>query len=431
MERALSHMTQKTWTCDQYLDKMTEILASLTGGREVAEDEKVHLRATFKQLLGFLVRQKQADISAGVTADNTLQNELRENDRLSRQKHVQLGQHVAKISHLKKQITKTGSIVDRALYTHTLAFLEDIAADDEFKWELHIMSHWYNAVTRSRKVGNACQHLSGADDNKDDRPRSTEATDSLGEHHDRPRSSAVATSAYIPKQGDWSPSNIVSVPPGGHHDSHERSRSTEVSNDVPREHSRKSDDVGANQESQQSLVSELDSFVTEISVHLSDRLEEFQQQMAVLRQKHRASYKVEMDNTLAAVAAVADVASVADVACIKEDISHVELVGNRTFISTIVDKTQEKYERASHLPQKHAWAILLERVKALRDAYSVGIDLLQRQTVDLASALDQDIDTVMVRTAQLDTTVHSIEGDGISLRVRRALDDLVSRISPQ
>lgn len=393
MEMALSRMTQKTLACDQYLDKMKDILSSLTSGHEVAEDERVRLRALFKQLLGFLGRQQQADMSAGVKDDDTFRAALRENDRLSGQKHVQLRQHVARISHLKQKIAKTSNMTDQSLYTHALAFLEDMAADDEFKWDLHIMSHWYDAITKTREVDNACQHRSGVSDEQ-----SKEITNLLGEHrkpHELSGSNAIITS----------PSNVVDVPP-------------DKSNDMP-----------ATQDGQQSLVAELDSFVKEISVHLSDRLEKYQQQIAVLRQNHRASYSVEMDKVLAAVA---DVPQVADVACIKEDILHVEVVGDRTFISTIVDKTQEKYERVLHLPQKkHAWAILLERVKALRDAYLVGIDLLQQQTVDLANALDRDIDSVMVRTAQLDTAVQSFADDSIRLRVRRALDDLVSRISSQ
>ncbi|CAM9706653.1 unnamed protein product [Ectocarpus sp. 6 AP-2014] len=401
MEMALSRMTQKTLTCDQYLDKMKEILSGLTSGHEVAEDERVHLRAVFKQLLGFVVRQQQADIRAGVKDDNALQTALAENDQLSRQKHVQLRQHVARIGHLKQKITNTSSITDQALYTHTLAFLEDIAADDEFKWDLHIVSHWYNAITKTRKAGNACQHRSGM---ADEQP--TEITHSLGVHRE-PRelsgSNAIVTS----------PSNVVYVPP-------------DVSNDVAA--ARKTVDVGAERHGQQSLVAELDSFVKDISVHLLDRLENFHEQIAVLRQNHRASYSVEMDKVLAALA---DVASVGDVACIKKDILHLELVGNQAFVSTIVDKTQEKYERALHLPQKHAWAILLERVKALRHAYSVGIDLLQQQTIDLVRALDRDIDSIMVRTAQLDTAVQSLDNDNTRLRVREALDDLVSRISPQ
>lgn len=266
--------------CNRYLQEMTELLSKMTS-HEAAEKERVHLRGLFKQLHGLLLKQQQCEVSdAGA---------LRENDQLLLQKQSCIEQHVARMNHLKKKITNTSNNSEyRTLYTDILAFLEDMAANEECEWDLRIMSRWCNAP----KASVVLESQTGA---------TKQPT------HLDPRSQAYDVSGV----------------------------------------------------KQEEVVTE------EVNERLSTGLADIH----VLSRHHHASYMSEVDQTLAVVARVTALAG-SEVALIERDILRLKAGGDPVIISAIVDKTQEKYERAQQRPERDSWGLLLERVKALRDFYS-------------------------------------------------------------
>ena len=160
----------------QYLQEMATTLSSLTN--RVDQNDRIKLRSYFKQLLGLLLTQQKSDIitaRADHQLSKLLTNAQRENASLMAQKRLGVERRVAKISHVRDKLTSAKNEEDRTKYQHILAVLEDMAADEECKWDLDIMSHWFEAFT---KPCVKCVRVDKVGESQASRPSTDEVWDS-------------------------------------------------------------------------------------------------------------------------------------------------------------------------------------------------------------------------------------------------------------
>lgn len=343
----------------QHLDEMATTLSSLTSRADQAESERIQLRSLFKQLLGLLLVQQKNDISNART-DHQLSSSLadaqRENASLVGQKRLCIERRVTKMNHVRGKLKGANSSEDRTRYEHILAVMEEMAADEECKWDLDIMSHWFETFTEPRAK---CVSDGGS-------PASEDAA-------------------------------------GG------------------------SEEAGSEDNTQSLVVRALELYSTEVRDHLSRRLKEVQDEMSTLRRRHRASYMDDVERTLSTIAKVE---SLADVASIKEDVLQLRQldldVNTQYVICTIVDKTQEKYERAA---QKPSWDALLLRITEFRDSNEKRNDGLLRAILELTTAMNREIDAVAASTEELSRGIDALESEETRRHAQTAVEDLTTRLS--
>lgn len=134
--------------CKQYLDDMATTFSSLTSRAEKAEAERLHATTKlFQAAAGASIN----DINAALTdqqLSNVLTDAQRENASLLDQKRLCIERHVANINHIRRKLRGTNSGEDRARYEDILAVMEDMAVDDECKWDLDKMSHWFDSFMK-------------------------------------------------------------------------------------------------------------------------------------------------------------------------------------------------------------------------------------------------------------------------------------------
>ena len=373
----------------QYLDQMATTLSSLTSRADQAENDRIQLQSLFKQLLGLLLMQQRKDINTAAGTDHQLGTLLaeaqRENASLMDQKRRCMESRVAKMTHVRGRLAASAnSNEDRTRYEYILTAMEDMAADEQCKWDFDIMSHWFEAFT---KPCTKCVSAANVGEARGDRELGAASADAANVSEAKGEGELGAASADAVNVGE----------------------------------------AGAQDSTQSLVVRALELYSAEVRDHLSLRLKEVQDEISTLRHRHHASYMDDVERTLSALA---DIESSADVASIKEDVLRLRQlhldVNTQYVICTIVDKTQEKYERAAHKP---SWDALLLRITEFRDSNKKRNDCLLQAIIKLTTTMNRDIDAAMASTDELSRRMDALESEETRRNAQAAVQNLTTRLA--
>lgn len=131
----------------QYLNKMSTLLSSMESKTAVEESERTELRASFNDLRNLLQKQQESDTNYDHRDDSVkemLAQALREHDNMSNQRQACIHGHVDKLKLLKGKLQRATTKEERVVFQNIISFLEESSEQDISKWDLNIMSKWYD-----------------------------------------------------------------------------------------------------------------------------------------------------------------------------------------------------------------------------------------------------------------------------------------------
>jgi len=371
----------------QHLDDMATTLSTLTNRHEQATIDRAQLRSFFKQLHGILLAQQENDITAA-RSDPQLSKLVTDarghNASLLAQKRECIERHTAKINHMRKKIATTSGHQDRARFEEILSVMEELAADEACKWDMDIMSHWFNSYTKPSVEGSTIHNTETAVE------------------------TAVETVADKTKT-----QTAVEDSAGGNR--------VQVANPKPN-----TADTG---EHKSLIVRALELYADEVTDPLSRRLTEVQREISTLLRYHHEAFVADVDSTLSVLARMQ---AVPNVGSITEDVSQLKQlqidVNTQNVISTIVDKAEEQFERSKQV-DKESWQTLLLRAEAFRDSNASRNDKLLTGTLELTATMNRVIDTVVARTEELSLGIDALQSEETRHHVRKTVNDLIATLN--
>lgn len=135
----------------RYLDKMTTLQSTLGEQSTATEEERFRARDSFTEMLNILQRQKQSDIEHARThtdLDDLVEAAVEGSAQLESEKRLCLKKKVDIMNLIKNNISTTDNSEGRQWQEEVLRHLENIATAAESRFDLQIMSHWFNTFTR-------------------------------------------------------------------------------------------------------------------------------------------------------------------------------------------------------------------------------------------------------------------------------------------
>lgn len=135
----------------RYLDEMTTLQSTLGEQSTATEEERFRARDSFAQIRSILRKQQQNDIERARThtnLDDLAEAAVRGGEQLEREKRLYLKKKVDTMNLIKNNISTTDNSESRQWQEEVLRHLENIATAAESRFDLQIMSHWFNTFTR-------------------------------------------------------------------------------------------------------------------------------------------------------------------------------------------------------------------------------------------------------------------------------------------
>jgi len=135
----------------RYLDEMTTLQSTLGEQSTATEEDRFRARDSFVQMLSILRKQRESDIERARThtnLDDLAEAAVRGGAQLENEKRLCLKTKVDTMNLVKNNISTAENSESRQGYEEVLRHLENIATAAESRWDLEIMSHWYNTFTR-------------------------------------------------------------------------------------------------------------------------------------------------------------------------------------------------------------------------------------------------------------------------------------------
>lgn len=129
--------------CIEHLRRVSELVNSLEAA---PESDRLRALGSFKELMGLLATQKAID------EGNANVDVKRASARLASQKHSCSRENESRIKHLRKKIATTATLADRLSLEEVLRTLENLSIDDECKWDVNIMRHWFDSFKDQKPV---------------------------------------------------------------------------------------------------------------------------------------------------------------------------------------------------------------------------------------------------------------------------------------
>lgn len=400
--------------CILYLDRMTELLAVL---ETAAEEERLHVLNKFKELLALLSRQKAVDEAKTHPDSRPLADATRAIAQMVSQKNACLKGGEKRIKHLREKITGTTSADDRLALEEILHMLENLSTDDECKWDVDIMTHWF-------KTFNAYK-----DQREEEQPPST---DIPGEKQTPSRQGCLLFAAPDTAGLDTS----IAAPPStdipGEEEENEgtlapSTPAPDTAIAVPPSTGTQSE-VGPTAEPPDSVASVMQAYESEVIRFVTSQLLRAETEIESLRKQHLASYLSDIDNTLRVIATVA---SNIDVAAIKAMVLAARSDGrSQTGIAlgTLLDTVQQQFERDPDESNREWWHMLIKSVTVLRDFNYKRNALLSERTKLVVQDVDEQRYAIVARAKAIARSASTLHNKDTRLYVAGVVDDIVRRL---
>lgn len=350
-------MQDTTVRCTRHLHRMSELVQTL---RTAPECDRLRALGSIKELMGILTRQKSTD------EGNAHIDVKRANSQLVSQKHACSRENESRMKHLRKKIATATTHDDRLSLEEALQTLENLSVDDECKWDVDIMSHWFNAFKHQKADSDGhVKHLK-------EKP---------------PAKPVQSTSIAAPPSGDDSAATAaVTVSP---------------------------------------LVSRvMQAYDREVILFVDRQLERVETEIESLRKQHVQAYLSDVDNTLSVIGTVA---AYIDVAAIK---AMVVAARTGSGLGTLVDTVRQQYERDPDKSNREWWNMLIKSVTVLRDFNYKRTTLLSERTKLVVQHMDDHMDALIANARAVATTASTLQNKDTRLYVAGVIDDIVRRLHP-
>lgn len=367
--------------CIKHLHRMSELAQAL---QAAPEEDRLRSLSSFKELVGLLARQKAID------ERNAGADVKRANAQMVSQKRACSIGNESRIKHLRQKIATTATIDDRLPLEEVLQTLENLSVDDECKWDVNIMTHWFNAFK----------------DQREEEPASTPAADAAG------------------------PDTSVAVPPStGVPGEEEEEEDLEVDDISTPEPEAVAPSTGVPGETEEGTVSSvMQAYDSEVVRFVTGQLLRAEAEIESLRKQHLASFSSDIDNTLRVIATVA---SNIDVAEIKAKVLAARSDGrNQTdsALGTLLDTVQQQFERDPDESNREWWHMLIKSVTVLRDFNYKRNALLSERTKLVVQDMDDQRDAIVARSKAIARSASTLRNKDTRLYVAGIVDDIVRRL---
>ena len=364
--------------CIEHLRRVSELVNSLEAA---PESDRLRALGSFKELMGLLATQKAID------EGNANVDVKRASARLASQKHSCSRENESRIKHLRKKIATTATLADRLSLEEVLRTLENLSIDDECKWDVNIMRHWFDSF-------------------KDQKPvREGTVVDT------HVRAEPTVTDTHVRAEPTVTDTHVKAEPTVT--DTHVRAESR---------------DAAIVAEGVSPLVSSaMQEYDREVMRFVARQLLRVETEIESLRKQHLQAYLSDVDNTLGVIETVA---SSIDAAAIKAKVLAARSDAGGSALGTLLDTVQQQYERDSDELNREWWRMLIKSVTVLRDFNYKRNTLLSERTKLVVQDMDDSRDAIVAGAMAVAKNASTLQNKNTRLYVAGVIDDVVRRLRP-